>query len=141
MVGVLIVAHGALGESLIHGAMHVLGTRPAQLAQIGLSVQDQPEDVLRLAQSLIDRLDEGDGVLVLADMCGATPCNVACRLQAAGGVEVVAGVSLPMLVRALTYRNEPLAQVLSKALSGGTEGVIHLTPDTCNVETPCRHCQ
>jgi PTS system ascorbate-specific IIA component len=59
-------------------------------------------------------------------MLGATPSNIAARLAAPGRVEVVAGVNLPMLVRALTYRAQPLAAVVGKAMSGGREGVLHL---------------
>jgi PTS system ascorbate-specific IIA component len=63
---------------------------------------------------------------VLTDMLGATPSNIAARLAVRGKVEVVAGVSLPMLVRALTYRAQPLGEVVDKATSGGREGVVHL---------------
>jgi PTS system ascorbate-specific IIA component len=74
----------------------------------------------------VRQLDEGNGVLVLTDMLGATPSNIAARLAAPGRVAVVAGVNLPMLVRALTYRAQPLAVVVEKAISGGREGVLHL---------------
>ena len=77
------------------------------------------------------QLDEGDGVLVLTDMYGATPGNIALKLLEPGRVEGVAGVNLPMLVRALTYREQGLAVVVEKALSGGVEGVMHMTTDSC----------
>jgi PTS system ascorbate-specific IIA component len=126
MVGILIVAHGTLGESLIHCASHVMGSRPLQLMQLGVTVHDDPEAILPQALKLVKQLDQGEGVLVLSDICGGTPCNIACRLRVPGRVEVVAGASLPMLIRALTYRNEPLATVVAKAVSGGIEGVMHL---------------
>jgi PTS system ascorbate-specific IIA component len=129
MVAILVVAHGTLGESLIQSATHVLGQRPPRLRNVGVSVRDVPETVLRRVQSLIQELDDGSGVLVLSDICGATPCNIVTRLIIPGRVEVVTGASLPMLVRALTYRNEPLATVVAKALSGGNEGVIHLASE------------
>ena len=66
-------------------------------------------------------------MLVLTDMIGATPSNIAVRLASPGKVEVVGGVSLPMLIRALTYRAQPLAEVVDKAISGGREGVMHLS--------------
>ena len=79
------------------------------------------------------QLDEGQGVLVLTDMYGATPGNVALRLLDPGRVEGVSGVNLPMLIRALSYRDKgDLAWIVSKALSGGTEGVVHMTTDSCN---------
>ncbi len=126
MVGILIVAHGAFGEALIHCASHVLGKRPLRVRQVGITVHDDPDAILPQAQDLVRQLDEGDGVLVLTDLLGATPSNVAARLEARGRVEVVAGVSLPMLVRALTYRAQPLAAVVEKAMSGGREGVVHI---------------
>jgi PTS system ascorbate-specific IIA component len=126
MIGILIVAHGTLGESLIHCASHVIGSRPHQLMQIGVTVHDDPQAMLLQAIKLTRQLDSGEGVLVLCDIFGATPSNIASRLLIPGKVEGVAGVSLPMLVRALTYRNERLAVVVEKALSGGTEGVLHM---------------
>ncbi|MFZ5555915.1 MAG: PTS sugar transporter subunit IIA [Pseudomonadota bacterium] len=126
MVGILILAHGTLGESLIHCASHVMGSRPLQLSQLGVTVHDDPEAILPHAVKLVKQLDQGDGVLVLSDICGATPCNIASRLRIPGRVEVVAGASLPMLVRALTYRDQPLAAVVEKAISGGVEGVMRM---------------
>jgi PTS system mannose-specific IIA component len=128
MVGILIIAHGTLGESLIHCASHVLGSRPLQLMQLGVTIHDDPQQLLPQAIKLVKQLDQGDGVLILADLYGATPSNLACKLLIPGRVEGVAGVNLPMLVRALTYRKEPLNAVVGKALSGGVEGVMHMPP-------------
>ena len=128
MVGILIVSHGAFGESLIHCASHVLGKRPLYVRQVGVTVHDDPEALLPVALGLVRDLDQGQGVLVLTDICGATPSNLATRLLVPGRVEGIAGVSLPMLVRALTYREQPLDAVVGKALSGGTEGVVRLNP-------------
>jgi PTS system ascorbate-specific IIA component len=62
----------------------------------------------------------------MTDIYGATPSNIATRLLVPGRVEGIAGVNLPMLIRALTYRGEPLEMVVAKALSGGTEGVTRM---------------
>ena len=129
MIGILIVAHGAFGEALIHCASHVLGKRPLRVRQVGITVHDDPDAILPQAQGLVRDLDDGDGVLVLTDMLGATPSNIAARLAAPGRVEIVSGASLPMLIRALTYRDAPLATVVAKAVSGGCEGVVHLSGD------------
>jgi PTS system ascorbate-specific IIA component len=128
MVGILIIAHGTLGESLIHCATHVLGSRPMYLLQIGVTIHDEPRQILPQGLRLVKQLDQGSGVLIMTDVYGATPSNIASRLLIPGRVEGVAGVSLPMLVRALTYRKEKLDVVLDKALSGGKEGVIHMPP-------------
>jgi PTS system mannose-specific IIA component len=126
MIGILIVSHGAFGESLIHSASHVLGRRPLFLRQLGVTVHDDPEAILPVAEDLIRFLDQGAGVLVLTDIYGATPSNIATKLLRKGRVEGVAGVNLPMLIRALTYRDEPLESVLEKAFSGATEGVMRM---------------
>ena len=126
MIGILIVSHGAFGESLIHSASHVLGKRPLYLRQLGVTVHDDPDAILPVAQDLIRFLDQGAGVLVMTDIYGATPSNIASRLLEAGRVEGLAGVNLPMLIRALTYRDEPLLEVRDKALSGAIEGVVRM---------------
>lgn len=126
MVGMLLITHGTLGESLIHCASHAMGERPPYVMQIGVTPHDDPEQILPQAIKLCRALDQGGGVLVLSDIFGATPCNIASRLLIPGKVEGVAGVNLPMLIRALTYRNEPLRTVVDKALSGGAEGVMQM---------------
>jgi PTS system ascorbate-specific IIA component len=99
---------------------------------MGVGLHDDPDKILPQARTLLKELDTGDGVLVLADMLGATPSNIATRLLSPGRVEGLAGASLPMLIRALTYRDEPLAALVEKAMSGGRDGVVHLTTDVCN---------
>ncbi len=135
MIGILIVAHGTLGESLIHCASHVMGSRPPNLMQLSVTVHDDPVTILTQARELVNQLDTGDGVLIFNDIYGATPCNIICHLLDPGTVEGIAGVNLPMLVRALTYREEPLAKLTEKALSGGHEGIINITMEACNVAT------
>jgi PTS system mannose-specific IIA component len=132
VIGILIISHGTLGDALIHAASHVLGARPQAVRHLGVAVDDDPEAVLPRALQLLKELDSGQGVLVLSDIYGATPGNIALRLLEHGRVAGVAGVNLPMLVRALTYRNEPLATVVGKALSGGREGVVNMNTDRCN---------
>jgi PTS system mannose-specific IIA component len=131
MIGILIVAHGALGESLIDCATHVMGTRPPLLEQFGIDMHDDPSTLLPVMQKVVKDLDEGDGVLILSDIYGATPCNIVSKLVKQNSVEGIAGVNLPMLVRALTYRNGDLAKLAEKALSGGQEGVINFTEAAC----------
>jgi PTS system ascorbate-specific IIA component len=136
MVGILIITHGTLGESLIHSASHVMCGRPAQVVQIGVGMHDDPQVVLPQAIKLLRSLDDGAGVLILSDVYGATPSNIACKLLVPGRVEGVAGINLPMLVRALTYRNEPLKTVVAKAISGGIEGVMQMPiPQVRNAAT------
>lgn len=133
MIGILIVSHGTLGESLIHCASHVMGKRPLYLRQLGVTVHDDPEAILPQARDLLRFLDTGQGVLVLTDIFGATPSNIACKLLETGRVEGVAGVNLPMLIRALSYREKlSLPELIQKSLSGGTEGVMPIPVDRCS---------
>jgi PTS system ascorbate-specific IIA component len=104
----------------------VLNKRPPRVRQLGVTAQDDPLQLLPQAQSLVKELDAGEGVLVLTDMYGGTPSNIAAKLVHPGKVEAVAGVSLPMLIRALTYREKSLDVMTTKAISGGCEGVTRV---------------
>ena len=126
MIGILLITHGTLGESLIHTAIHVLNKRPPRLRQIGVTAQDDPLLLLPQARALVKDLDSGDGVLILTDMYGGSPSNVAAKLVVTGRIEALAGVSLPMLIRALTYREKTLGLMITKAISGGCEGVLRV---------------
>lgn len=126
MIGILIITHGTLGESLIQCACHVLNKRPPQIAQLGVSAQDDPLDVLPYARRLLENVDSGDGVIVLTDIFGATPSNIAMKLLRPGSVEAVSGANVPMLLRVLTYREKgDIHTVITKAVAGACEGVIH----------------
>jgi PTS system ascorbate-specific IIA component len=131
VIGVLLVTHGAIGETLLASAEAILGAQQAQAATLGVSRSDDPDQLLVRARGLAAQLDSGAGVLVLTDMFGATPCNVAARLLADGRIEGVSGVSLPMLVRVLSGRNGSLPAAVQRALSGGAEGVVHMNRDSC----------
>jgi mannose PTS system EIIA component len=130
MIGLLIVAHGTLGESLIHCASHVMGKRPLYLRQLGVTIHDDPEAILPQGRDLVRFLDQGKGVLVMTDIFGATPANIACRLLEPGRVEGISGINLPMLIKALSYREEPMKDLIEKSLAGANEGVIRM-PGGC----------
>ncbi|MBP6367107.1 MAG: PTS fructose transporter subunit IIA [Nitrosomonas sp.] len=130
MIGILVLTHEDLGDHMIRCASHVVGMQPPQLMHLGVFVQDDPDVVLSRARALVQQLDSGDGVLVLSDMLGATPCNIASRLVQPGKVECISGVNLPMLVRVLTYRNEPLPVVIDKGLNGGQSGVLSINVES-----------
>ena len=126
MIGILIITHGTLAESLIDCASHVLNKRPPRVKPLGVTARDDPSSVLPRAQTLIDELDDGDGVLILSDIYGGSPANIAAKLVVPGHVEGVAGVNLPMLIRVLTYRDRPLQTAVVKAVSGGCDGVVRI---------------
>ncbi len=129
MIGILLITHGSFGEALVQNACHVLNKRPPQLNQLGVSAQDDPLDLLPLARQMVSLVDSGRGVLILTDIYGATPANLTLKLLEPGRIEGLAGVSLPMLMRALTYREKSMETMLSKAVSGGRDGVLNLLKD------------
>ena len=136
MIGVLIVAHDSLGDSLIRAVTHVLGARPQQFEAFSVKAADDPLALLPKARAAVQALDTGDGVLVFSDIFGATPCNLAVKLLQPGHIEGIAGVNLPMLVRAFTYRTKGMDTLIKKAVSGGCEGVLQF--ETAPVYAPAR---
>jgi PTS system ascorbate-specific IIA component len=132
MIGLLIAAHGNLGESLIQCAIHVLGKRPEALEALDLMSFDDTDSMLRAADHHIEHLDTGEGVLILTDLYGSTPCNTVCKLLRPGRVEAVTGVNVPMLLKVLTYRGEQLRLLADRAAEGAREGVFHIRFDRCD---------
>ena len=129
MIGILIIAHDSLGDGLARAVTHVLGSRPPQFEVLSVAATDDPLMLLPTARDLVARLDTGAGVLVFSDIYGASPCNLVSKLLEPGRVEGIAGVNLPMLVRAITYRARGMETMVKKAISGGCEGVLHMESD------------
>jgi PTS system ascorbate-specific IIA component len=129
MIGILIVAHDMLSDSLAGAVTHVLGARPLQFETLQVAATDDPQQMLPKARALVNELDTGDGVLIFSDIYGATPCNLASKLLVSGRIEAIAGVNLPMLVRAFTYRDKGMETMIKKAISGGCDGVLHVDVD------------
>jgi len=129
MIGVLLVTHDTLGEVLIECVAHVLNRRPQHLNALGVLPRDDPRDLLEGARARVDALDQGRGVLLLCDIYGASPANLAARLVQPGRIEAVAGVNLPMLLRVLTYREQmSLGALAERAVTGACDGVVRIKP-------------
>ncbi len=126
MIGLFLLTHGTYGEALIQCACHVLNKRPPLIVQLGVSAQDDPLDALPLAHDMLKLVDGGKGVLILTDIYGATPANLAMKLLEPGRVEGVAGVNLPMLLRAISYREKDMETLLTRAIGGGRDGVLNM---------------
>ena len=126
MIGILIIAHDSLPDSLVRAVTHVLGARPPRLETVSVRSTDDPLDLLPAARAPAAALDDGDGVLIFTDIYGASPSNLAGKLLSRGRFECIAGVNLPMLVRAFTYRDQGMETTIRKAISGGCEGVLHV---------------
>lgn len=122
--GLLIIAHDQLGPALLDTAASTLGFCPLTAAVLSVRRDCDPEAMRREAGRLANEVDSGSGVLVLTDMYGSTPSNVACSLLGRPGTRVVSGVNLPMLIRVFNYASLELEELVQKAISGGHDGVM-----------------
>ena len=122
---IFIIAHTPMASALRDCAMHVYPECATSVIALDVQAHAQPEDTLAQAQqSLASTTDEG--LLVLTDIFGATPANVAQKLVAGQNAKLIAGVNLPMIYRAVCYRHEPLEALAARALTGGTQGVMQV---------------
>ena len=126
MISILLITHGELGKSLIECATHVLGNKPLFLESLSIENDCTHESMFRQISERINLLDQGDGVLILTDIFGATPCNIITKIIKPGKVSAIAGVNLSMLIRTISYRNESFDSLISKAIQGAQDGIIHI---------------
>ena len=126
MVGILLMTHAPLGQAFIAAAAHVFRGPTERIEAIDVLADQDLGEVNKLACQAIARLDDGSGVLVITDIKGGTPANCCNALAEAGRVEVIAGISLPMLLRAITYRRDTLDVVVEMALAGGQNGAVRV---------------
>ena len=134
MTGIVVIAHAPLASALQQCVEHVYGCEPGvtrrEVRVLDVTSAEKFETSLARARALVAEVDAGQGVLVLTDAFGATPGNVATQLADPGRVAVVAGVNLPMLLRAVCYRAGPLAELVAKAIAGGEQGIVQVNGTT-----------
>ena len=104
MIGLILVTHGRLAEEFIHAMEHVVGSQ-TDIAAVPIGPHDDMEKRRKEIADAIRRVDSGGGVILLTDLFGGTPSNLAISLMQAGRVEVIAGINLPMLIRLAGARN------------------------------------
>ena len=124
---IFIVAHAPLAQALKACAMHVYPECANEVLALDVQADDTPEQSMQAAQQLWAGVPDGD-VLVLTDVLGATPANVAQQWARDRKATIVAGVKLPMLLRSVCYRHEPLEGLLQRAMTGGALGVVEISP-------------
>ena len=121
-VGILLVTHSDIGKQLLLTATSVFGKNPFQVELLSVDNYDQPNDVKELAEKYVKFLDTGAGVLVLTDIIGTTPSNIASSINH-DKIKVVAGLNLSMILNVFNYPENSLDQLSIKALEGGIQGV------------------
>ena len=126
MVGILLLTHAPLGQAFIAAVAHVFRGPTERFEAIDVTADQDLGEVHVLAQKAIARLDGGTGVLVITDIKGGTPSNCCHSLADPGRVEVIAGISLPMLLRAITYRRDTLDVVVEMALASAQSGAVRV---------------
>jgi len=127
-VGVLIIAHDGLGDALLETVTSTMQCCPIPVRLLPVTRDADPEELALQAHHLASEIDSGDGLLVLTDIYGSTPSNIACRLQDIPQSRVIAGINLPMLFRIFNYPTLDLDSLTEKALSGGRDGVMAACP-------------
>ena len=129
MNAILIIGHAPLAHALRQCALHVFPDCAQVLSAIDVQPNLSPEETLataRIAMAHLAQLPQVDGVLVLTDIFGATPSNVAQKLVDGVASRLITGVNLPMLLRSVSYRHEPLDALVARAVVGGTQGVMQV---------------
>lgn len=125
MNGIFIIAHTPLASALRQCVLHVFADHCTGVAALDVQPDVAPEETLAQAHTMLSQLGTAN-VLVLADVFGATPCNVAQKLVDGVKTKLIAGVNLPMLLRCVGYRSESLELLAARAVAGGTQGVMQV---------------
>ena len=124
-VGVLLLTHAGIGQALLAATRGVIGPLSLRVAALAYNNGDDVQALQSSAGRALGDLDAGEGVLVLTDLYGATPSNVAARLVTHGvAIRRVSGLNLPMLLRVLNYADQSLDELAQVAASGGRNGVV-----------------
>ena len=130
-VGILLVSHNQIGTELINTARQMLSCSPLPTKVISIALNDNPDQIRRQLNEELIGLDQGNGILIMTDMFGSTPSNIACTVSERDDIRVVSGLNLPMLIRVLNYPNLSLSELEQKALTGGQEGIARCHKTGC----------
>lgn len=130
MTSLMLVSHGQVGQALLDAAIDILGQNPMPTLILAVSPDDSPETICERGLALLRQRPEDEPILVLTDMLGSTPCNVAAKLKAGKGFQVVAGLNLPMLLHVLNHADSDLDSLANGALETGRRGVLTGRPQS-----------
>ncbi|MBL6898589.1 MAG: PTS fructose transporter subunit IIA [Gammaproteobacteria bacterium] len=124
-VGILMITHSDIGKQMLLTATSVFGKNPFRLEILSVDNYDQPNDIKELGQKYVKFLDQGRGVLILTDIIGTTPSNIAKSIDYKN-IRVVAGLNLSMLLNVFNYSTDSLNQLANRAVDGGITGIMKL---------------
>lgn len=126
MAGILIIAHAPLAQALLNCAQHVYNKEPERVVAVDVVPNAEPAEVIAQVGLLLPSLVKHNGAIILTDVCGATPANIALQIAHKADLPLLAGVNLPMLLRAMAYRTRPVEVLVQAALTGASQGVMRL---------------
>ena len=124
-VGILMITHSDIGKQMLITATSVFGKNPFRVEILSVDNYDYPNDVKELGQKYVKFLDQGNGVLILTDIIGTTPSNIAKSIDYKN-IRIVAGLNLSMLLNVFNYSTYSLNQLAEKAIDGGVTGIMKL---------------
>jgi len=123
-VNILLITHDEVGQALLDAAISTLSFCPLSADLLSIPANCDPEKKIAKAKRKVAELNKGEGVLILTDIYGSTPSNIACALCDDENVRVISGINLPMLIRVLNYPHLEIDELVQKAISGGKEGIM-----------------
>ena len=123
-VNILLITHDEVGQALLDAAINTLSFCPLSADLLSIPANCDPEKKIEKAKHKVTELNKGEGVLILTDIYGSTPSNIACALCDDESVRVISGINLPMLIRVLNYPHLEIDDLVQKAISGGKEGIM-----------------
>jgi len=122
--GLLLITHGNVGRDMLDTVTEIFGNCPLPAEAIAVHSGDDPDLLFEAASRLANKLDQGDGVLVLTDLYGSTPSNIATRLTGTHNLRVISGANIPMLIRIFNYPELAMEGLCEKAINGAHDGII-----------------
>ena len=123
-VAILLISHNQIASELINTAQQMLAPYSVATTILSISIDDNPDDIRLKFMQTLHEIDQGDGTLILTDMYGSTPSNIACGASERHDIRIISGLNLPMLIRVLNYPHLNLNELEQKAITGGQDGVV-----------------
>ena len=126
MIGILLVTHGKIGESLIDCAAHILDNYPISVESLSINSNNDLHKYSDIIAKKIKNLESGHGVLIMTDIYGATPCNLLNKFIEEDKVEVVTGINLPMLIKAISDRKDNINTLINDSIECAKKNIKKL---------------
>jgi PTS system ascorbate-specific IIA component len=131
VVNIIIIAHSEIANSFAYCVEHILAKRVNNLHILPVKKTEDADEIFYKAEEFITKIGDDKEILILTDIYGATPNNIAQKLLKPGVVELITGLNLPMLVRAISYAKNGLKVCIDKALEGAITGIVHIGRKVC----------